>query len=350
MAVVAGLLLLVVMPGFAQGEMARWMRPAMRSVGGVALLVGIALLLMALAQARKRKGAGIDGQRLAQGDSSMIFGHHPSALEPVASAHDVNRDPVDANESAVAMARGAASAHAPSAHTGSVDLHADKGERRSAGNAEPIHRSGSKSERDLADSPAWADTEFASPAWADTEVLDHNNRAPAPTAPTAPAAATAAAAPVSAAQDTQWDAAVLAKLDQQGFTAVVRAMFAQAGFTSEVLPGNAAAGVDLRLQSRENTTVRITRCKQISNKPVGETALREFFDTTTAQQTSNGTFATSSLFTAEAVRFARANGIALLDSGALLRQIAKRTPEQQAALLSLAQAPSAGSASVHGIA
>lgn len=318
MAVVAGLFLLVVMPGFAQGQVARWLRPAMRSVGGVALFLGVVLLVIAFSQARKRKRAGVDAQSLAEGDSAMVFGHDASDIAPTvfAPAPAAYSHSASANDVPRAMTPGSSPARPVAAD--SPDW----------------------SDTELVQ-PAWADTEFASPAWADTEVIDNNKRAPA---------AMVAAAPVSAVQSTEWNAAVLSKLDQQGFTAVVRTMFAQAGFTSEILPGNAAAGTDLRLQSRNSPTARITRCQHMSNKPVGETALRTFFETTSAQQTGNGTFATNSLFTAEAVRFARANGIALLDGGALLRQIAKRTPEQQTALLSLALDQSAGSPNAHGIA
>jgi hypothetical protein len=340
MAVVAGLFLLVVMPGFAQGEIARWLRPAMRSVGAVALLVGLVLLLLALSQARKRKRAAVDEQIWARGESGMGFGQHASVATPAvsASSRDVPRHPAAEDETAVAVAvavAGAAEAEA--------EAEAEAASTRAMlPNAMPVPATSAGSpgwaDTELVH-PDWPDTEFAAPAWADTELLDHDNPVAAPVV---------AAAPADAAQATPWNATVLAQLDQQGFTAVVRAMFAQAGFSSEILPGNPVAGIDLRLQSRDNPAARITRCKHMPSKPVGEAALQNFFLESSAQQSGSCTFVTSSLFTAEAVRFARANGIALLDGGALLRQIAKRSPEQQAALLSLAQDQSTGNANSHG--
>ena len=49
-----------------------------------------------------------------------------------------------------------------------------------------------------------------------------------------------------------------------------------------------------------------------------------------------GTYATTSSYTAEATAFAKANGINALDGKGLLALIAKRSPEQQKALLDVA--------------
>lgn len=49
-----------------------------------------------------------------------------------------------------------------------------------------------------------------------------------------------------------------------------------------------------------------------------------------------GTYATSSTFTTDALRFAKANGISALDGVGLAALIAKRTPDQQQDLLAIA--------------
>ena len=56
----------------------------------------------------------------------------------------------------------------------------------------------------------------------------------------------------------------------------------------------------------------------------------------TSNALKRGTFATSSTFTAGAIEFAKDNGINLLDGAALLRQIARRSTEDQQALLAIA--------------
>ena len=64
--------------------------------------------------------------------------------------------------------------------------------------------------------------------------------------------------------------------------------------------------------------------------------MREFLGVMTNHKLARGTYATSSTFTPDALAFAQANGINALDGTRLLEQIARRTPEQQAALLAVA--------------
>lgn len=56
----------------------------------------------------------------------------------------------------------------------------------------------------------------------------------------------------------------------------------------------------------------------------------------THHKLARGTYATSSTFTPDALAFAQTNGINALDGARLLEQIARRTSEQQAALLAVA--------------
>lgn len=341
MAVVAGLFLLVVMPGFAQGEMASWMRPTMRAAGAVALLVGIGLLIAGVVRSRWRRRGESDGQSISQGDSALPFAHIPPRFS----------EPPRATATAKEVGRRERKATSPKA--ANVSENASHPETRAA-------EASDWSDTEFLQ-PAWADTQVLRQSWADTEVMGQDRAAatpgaaPAPAspgpliAPAAPAAPVTpgAASPQAAPEPLEpnavksWSPDVFPLLDQQGFTAAVRAMFAQAGFTSEIGASDATAGVDLRLRSRSTAGASLARCKHQIRKPIGESALREFRASLTAEGFSSGTFATSALFTSEAVRFARTNDIALLDSGALLRQIAKRTPEQQSVLLSLALDPTA---------
>ena len=64
--------------------------------------------------------------------------------------------------------------------------------------------------------------------------------------------------------------------------------------------------------------------------------MREFFGVMASHQLQRGTYATTSQYTLDAQAFAKANGINALDGAGLLKLIAKRTPEQQQALLEVA--------------
>lgn len=64
--------------------------------------------------------------------------------------------------------------------------------------------------------------------------------------------------------------------------------------------------------------------------------MREFFGVMASHQIKRGIYATTSTYTADAQQFASTNGINAMDGPALLDLIAKRTPEQQQALLAVA--------------
>jgi restriction system protein len=134
-----------------------------------------------------------------------------------------------------------------------------------------------------------------------------------------------------------WCAGVFADIEWRRFEAVCEALFAQAGFQTKSQSHGADGGVDIWLFSRHaDGPAAIVQCKHWYDKPVGVKELREFFGVMSSHKLARGTYATTSLFTSEAQRFAEANGINTLDGKRLLDLIISRTPEQQKALLAIA--------------
>lgn len=80
----------------------------------------------------------------------------------------------------------------------------------------------------------------------------------------------------------------------------------------------------------------VVQCKHWRTKTVGVKELREFFGVMISNKLARGTYATTSTYTADAQQFAKDNGINALDGAGLLALIAKRTHEQQQALLAVA--------------
>ncbi len=78
------------------------------------------------------------------------------------------------------------------------------------------------------------------------------------------------------------------------------------------------------------------QCKHWQGKAVGVKELREFFGVMASHKLQRGTYATTSTYTTDARQFAKDNCINALDGTSLLSLIAKRTPEQQKALLDVA--------------
>ncbi|CAN5840561.1 hypothetical protein BH11PSE13_BH11PSE13_16340 [soil metagenome] len=139
-----------------------------------------------------------------------------------------------------------------------------------------------------------------------------------------------------AARQEQWSPAVFAAIEWRRFEAVCETFFAQAGLATRSQSHGADGGVDIWLQSKHMDAPRIVQCKHWQGKPVGVKEVREFRGVMASHQLQSGTYVTSSTFTADAIAFAKANGISLQDGAALLKQINLRTPEQQAALLAVA--------------
>lgn len=136
---------------------------------------------------------------------------------------------------------------------------------------------------------------------------------------------------------TQWSAAVFAAIEWRRFEAVVEALFSQAGFDTRSQSHGADGGVDIWLHSRNaDGPVSVVQCKHWQGKPVTVKELREFLGVMASHGIKRGTYATTSRYTADALAFAKANGINAQDGNGLLSLIGQRTPEQQAQLLAVA--------------
>lgn len=136
---------------------------------------------------------------------------------------------------------------------------------------------------------------------------------------------------------TQWSPAVFPAIEWRRFEAVCEALFGQAGFETRSQTQGADGGVDIWLYSRHaEGPAAIVQCKHWQGTPVGVKEVREFFGVMASHKLQRGTYATTSVFTADAQQFAKANGINAMDGAALLRLIATRTPEQQQTLLAVA--------------
>jgi restriction system protein len=137
---------------------------------------------------------------------------------------------------------------------------------------------------------------------------------------------------------TAWGKEVFNVIEWRRFEALVEALFAQAGFETKSQSHGADEGIDIWLYSHSNpgSPVSIVQCKHWQGKKVGVDKVRELRGVMAAKNVSRGQFATTSTFTDEAVAFAKDNGVNLLDVQGLLALIAKRTQDQQTALLNVA--------------
>ena len=137
---------------------------------------------------------------------------------------------------------------------------------------------------------------------------------------------------------TAWGSAVFDVIEWRRFEVLVEALFAQAGFETKSQSHGADEGIDIWLFSRTQpgVPVSVVQCKHWQGKRVGVDKVRELRGVMAAKNVTRGQFATTSTFTPDAIAFAKDNGVNLLDVRALLDLIAKRSSDQQAALLKAA--------------
>jgi restriction system protein len=135
-----------------------------------------------------------------------------------------------------------------------------------------------------------------------------------------------------------WGVDVFEAIEWRRFEALVERLFQQAGFETRSQSHGADGGVDVWLYSRHQTDrpVSVVQCKHWSSKRVGVDKIRELRGVMAAHAVARGQFATTSTFTPDAIEFASANGVNLLDIKRLLDLIAQRSPQQQAELLGVA--------------
>lgn len=172
--------------------------------------------------------------------------------------------------------------------------------------------------------------------------LKSRNSTQIPASGPSPAAAHARKEPLllssdSPAAHSAWSKDVLSAIEWRRFETVVEALFAQAGFETRSQSHGADGGVDIWLHSKNaDGPVAVVQCKHWQGKPVGVKEMREFLGVMVSKGLKRGTYATTSRYTADALEFAKANGINAQDGTGLLKLIAQRTPEQQARLLEVA--------------
>jgi len=147
-------------------------------------------------------------------------------------------------------------------------------------------------------------------------------------------------APASAQKDPAWVEALFDRMSPQQFDAMCELLFTQGGFETRSQSHGAGGGTTLWLYSRnslqgKDIPASVAVCKQWPGQPVGVRELHPLLAIMAGRQLKRGTYATASCYTDNAISFAKSSGINLLDRTALLGLFARRTPEQQEALLAL---------------
>ena len=137
---------------------------------------------------------------------------------------------------------------------------------------------------------------------------------------------------------TRWSAELLADLEWKRFEEVCAGLFERLGFVTKSTVCGADGGIDIHIyRPPSDQPVAIVQCKAWTMK-VGVKVIRELRGVMTSEGVAEGIFITTSIYSDDAIAFAKANQIDLMDGDKMLQAILKLTEEQQASLLRLATA------------
>ena len=141
---------------------------------------------------------------------------------------------------------------------------------------------------------------------------------------------------VKTARSKVWSVDVLARLNQMHLERLASAYFGLRGYRTES-SDDPMSGVAVRLhRGKEAEPYALVRCQPWVGMPIAAGALRELQSRMTEQQVRHGLVITAGEFTDEAKVFAKANRIQLLGGQEFVTKILDLSPDQQEALLDLA--------------
>ncbi|MBC7501610.1 MAG: restriction endonuclease [Herminiimonas sp.] len=135
----------------------------------------------------------------------------------------------------------------------------------------------------------------------------------------------------------EWTLDALRAIEWKRFELLCGKYYEAAGFKTETIPFGPDGGIDIRLyRSDPNNPIALVQCKARNNAKVGVVTARELLGVITSGKVGRGILVTTSTFSNEAIAFASANPIQLIDGPAFLAKISGLPESAQKALLAFA--------------
>jgi restriction system protein len=129
-------------------------------------------------------------------------------------------------------------------------------------------------------------------------------------------------AAADAAPYSQWTLEALKALEWKRFELLCARYYEAMGFKSETIRCGADGGIDVKLfRIDPSKPIAIVQCKAWNSSQVGVAPVRELLGVMTSEKVARGIFLTTSTFTKDALAFAEANPIQLLDGPGFLKKI-----------------------------
>ena len=136
---------------------------------------------------------------------------------------------------------------------------------------------------------------------------------------------------------SQWTFEALKALEWKRVELLCAKYYEVMGFKCETIRCGADGGIDVKLfRIDPNKPIAIIQCKAWNSSQVGVAPVRELLGVMTSEKVARGIFLTTSTYTKDAIAFAEANPIQLLDGPGFLKKLQDLPEAAQAALLKFA--------------
>lgn len=134
-----------------------------------------------------------------------------------------------------------------------------------------------------------------------------------------------------------WSIDLLQKIEWKLFEDVSAAYYNEKGIRAELTKLGADGGIDIKLfQDDSGQPTSLVQCKAWNTKLVGVKAVREFLGVMSSEKIAHGVFMASGAYSSDAIEFADANGITLIDGEMFLAMMLRLPADAQQRLLDLA--------------
>ena len=136
---------------------------------------------------------------------------------------------------------------------------------------------------------------------------------------------------------TQWSLDLLQTIEWKRFEELCAAFYREIGLRSETIRCGADGGIDAKLYEGDAPDpVAIIQCKAWRTRMVGVKPVRELLGVMAHHKVARGVFLATGEFTKEAIEFANANPIDLIDGAGFMALLAKLNDDARLRLLAVA--------------
>lgn len=134
-----------------------------------------------------------------------------------------------------------------------------------------------------------------------------------------------------------WSLELLQIIEWKLFEDISAAYYKEKGIRAELTKLGADGGIDIKLfQDDSGKPTSLVQCKAWNTKLVGVKPVREFLGVMSSEKISKGFFMASGAYSQDAIEFAKANRITLIDGKMFLAMIKRMPADAQQRLLDLA--------------